>query len=73
MILEKSDSKSARLRCGSAGGRPPNFDSEGCKKRNTVERTINKLNCVGAVAARYDKRGYVYLSIVTAVVIRLRV
>ncbi|MFD5058926.1 hypothetical protein [Streptomyces sp. NPDC058394] len=41
MIPEKSDSKSARLQRGSAVGPPPGIDSEGCKKRNMVERAIN--------------------------------
>ncbi|GGU46303.1 IS5 family transposase [Streptomyces coeruleorubidus] len=37
-IPEKSDSQAARLRKGSCGGRPPGFDEERYKKRNTVER-----------------------------------
>jgi transposase len=36
------------------------------KKRNTVERAINKLKNSRAVATRYDKRGYVFLGTVTA-------
>ncbi|SCF56941.1 Transposase DDE domain-containing protein [Streptomyces sp. Ncost-T10-10d] len=51
---------------GSHGGRPPGFDEERYKKRNTVERAINKLKHARAVATRYDKRGYVYLGTVTA-------
>ncbi|MBT2443110.1 transposase [Streptomyces sp. ISL-36] len=42
-IPEKADSQAARLRKGSRGGRPPGFDEERYKKRNTVERAINKL------------------------------
>jgi transposase len=74
VIPEKSDTRAARLRKGSRGGRPPGFDSERYKKRNTVERAINKLKQSRAVATRYDKRGYVFLGTVTAasVVIRLR-
>ena len=41
------------------GGRPPGFDAERYKKRDTVERAINKLKQFRAVATRYDKRGYV--------------
>ncbi|WP_443078961.1 transposase [Streptomyces sp. NBC_01497] len=37
-IPEKTDSQAARLRKGSRGGRPPAFDAERYKKRNTVER-----------------------------------
>ncbi len=37
-IPEKSDSQAARPRKGSRGGRPPGFDKDRRKKRNTVER-----------------------------------
>lgn len=66
MIPEKSDSKSARPRKGSRGGRPPGSDKARYKARNTVERAVNKLKQFRAVATRYDKRGYVYLGTVTA-------
>ncbi|WP_413787722.1 IS5 family transposase [Streptomyces platensis] len=66
VIPEKSDSKSARLRKGSRGGRPPGFDKARYKARNTVERAVNKLKQFRAVATRYDKRGYVSLGTVTA-------
>lgn len=65
-IPEKSDSRAARLRRGSRGGRPTGFDEDRYKKRNTVERAINKLKNSRAVATRYDKRGYVFLGTVTA-------
>ena len=64
-IPEKVDSQAARLRKGSQGGRPPGFDEERYKKRNTVERAINKLKNSRAVATRYDKRGHVHLGTVT--------
>ncbi|GAA3108518.1 hypothetical protein GCM10017687_21000 [Streptomyces echinatus] len=44
----------ARLRKGSRGGRPPGFDEERYKQRNTVERAFNKLKHSRAVATRYD-------------------
>ncbi len=65
-IPEKADSQAARLRRGSRGGRPPAFGEQRYKKRNNVERAINKLKHSGAVATRYDKRGYIYLGTATA-------
>ncbi|WP_370466705.1 IS5 family transposase [Streptacidiphilus sp. PB12-B1b] len=65
-IPQKTDSRAARLRKGSHGGRPPGFNEERYRKRNTIERAINKLKHARAVATRYDKRGYVYLGTVTA-------
>ncbi|MFF8774521.1 IS5 family transposase [Kitasatospora sp. NPDC015120] len=70
-IPEKTDSQAARLRRGSRGGRPPGFDKERYKKRNTVERANNKLKHARAVATRYDKRDYVYLGTVTAAVLAI--
>ncbi|TXS09911.1 hypothetical protein EAO68_29310 [Streptomyces sp. wa22] len=73
-IPEKADSQAARLRKGSRGGRPPGFDEERYKKRNTLERVVNRPKNSLAVRTRYDKRGYVFLGAVTAaaLVIRLR-
>ncbi|QKW22775.1 hypothetical protein HUT16_30085 [Kitasatospora sp. NA04385] len=39
-IQEKADSRTARLCKGSHSGRPPGFDEERYKERNTVERAI---------------------------------
>ncbi|WP_251016751.1 IS5 family transposase [Streptomyces sp. ISL-99] len=66
VIPEKSDTKKARRRRGSRGGRPAYFDKIRYKARNTVERAINRIKHFRAVATRYDKRGYVFLGTVTA-------
>ncbi|MFE1127552.1 hypothetical protein ACFW6R_12960 [Streptomyces albidoflavus] len=42
-IPEKTDSQAARRRKGEHDGRPPDFGEERHKKRNTVERAINRL------------------------------
>jgi transposase len=73
-IPERLDQQRHRKNQGSRGGRPTGFDSERYKKRNTVERTINHLKGLRAVATRYEKRAYIYLGTVTlaALVIWLR-
>jgi transposase len=73
-IPERLDQQRHRKKRGSRGGRPTGFDSERYKKRNTVERTINRLKSFRAVATRYEKRAYIYLGTVTlaALVIWLR-
>lgn len=59
---------------GSRGGRPTSFGSERYKKRNTVERAINRLKGFRAVATRYEKRAHIHLGTVTlaALIIWLR-
>ena len=59
-IPEPVNQTQGRLGRASAGGRPPAFDSEIYKDRNTVERAINKLRGYRAVATRYDKRDFMY-------------
>lgn len=41
---------------GSAGGRPPAFDTELYKRRNVVERYFNTLKQWRGIATRYDKK-----------------
>jgi transposase len=70
-IPEKTDHRGHRLRRGSAGGRPPGFDRELYRKRNTVERANKKLKQFRAVATRYDKRAYIFLGTVTVASIKI--
>jgi transposase len=70
-IPEKSDQQKARAAKGSKGGRPPAFDTEAYKKRNTVERTNNKLKAFRAVAMRTDKREFVVNGTVDVASIKL--
>jgi transposase len=54
-IPERDDVAANRVRKGSRGGRPPNFDPERYKDRNRIERGFNRLKQFRAVATRYDK------------------
>ncbi|WP_435813806.1 IS5 family transposase [Streptomyces tauricus] len=51
-----------RMRQGSDGGRPPAFDREAYKQRNTVERCINRLKQWRGIATRYEKTSTIYLA-----------
>lgn len=62
MIPVPADQQGHRLRRGSRGGRPPAFDREAYKQRNTVERCINRLKQWRGNATRYEKTATVYLA-----------
>ncbi|MFE7393929.1 IS5 family transposase [Streptomyces sp. NPDC057582] len=70
-IPEPKDQRANRQRRGSQGGRPTSFTREHYRRRNEVERTINRLKNSRAVATRYDKRAYIFHGTVTAAAIRL--
>lgn len=59
-IPERSDQAEHRKNKGSAGGRPPAFDPERYKQRNTVERGIGRLKQWRGIATRYDKYARTY-------------
>jgi transposase len=54
-----ADQRGHRLR---RGGRPPAFDRETYKQRNTVERCINRIKQWRGLATRYDKTATIYLA-----------
>jgi len=70
-IPERIDQQTNRRKRGAAGGRPPTFDPERYKDRNTVERAVGKLKQFRAVATRYDKRAYMYLATVDVATIKI--
>lgn len=71
-IPEPKDQRADRRRRGSKGGRPTGFNREIYRRRDEVERTINRLKIFRAVTTRYDKRAYVFHGTVAIASIRLR-
>jgi transposase len=70
-IPEPANQIAGRKAKGCKGGRPPAFDAELYKQRNTVERAFNKLRGTRAVATRYDKRDFVYQGTIDIASIRI--
>ncbi len=60
-IPERRDQIAAHKTKGSAGGRPPAFDAEIYKQRNTMERSFNRAKQWRGVATRYDKYALTFL------------
>ncbi len=60
VIPQPSDQVGHRQRRGHRGGRPPGFDPETYKQRNTVERCINRLKQWRGLATRTDKLAIAY-------------
>ncbi len=62
VIPTRADQRIHQLRRGSRGGRPPAFDREAYRRRNTVERCINRLKQWRGIATRYEKTATIYLA-----------
>ena len=60
-IPERSDQIVRRKAKGSHGGRPPSFDPDTYRHRNTIERGFNRLKHWRGIATRYDKYALTYL------------
>lgn len=60
MIPQPADQIANRKRKSPQGGRPPTFDREAYKRRNTVERCINRLKNWRGLATRYEKTATVF-------------
>jgi transposase len=60
VIPEPSDQIRHRKNRGSAGGRPPAFDTTVYRDRNVVERAFNQLKGWRGLATRYDKHARTY-------------
>jgi transposase len=67
----KADQAANRRKKGSRGGRPPIFDADRYKQRNTAERCINKLKQFRSVATRDDKRDYMYQATVDVATMKI--
>lgn len=60
VIAQPDDQVGHRKRRGARGGRPPSFDAEDYKNRNTVERGFNVFKQWRGLATRYDKLAVTY-------------
>ncbi|MFJ6137395.1 IS5 family transposase [Kitasatospora sp. NPDC092286] len=60
VIPQPADQVHHRQRRGPHGGRPPAFDPESYKERNTVERCINRFKQWRGLAMRTDKLAIAY-------------
>lgn len=63
-IPERRDQRAQRAAKGAQGGRPPSFDRAAYKRRNVVERCVNRLKQFRALATRYEKRALNYRAMV---------
>ena len=64
-IPERRDQINRRKAKGRSGGRPPDFDADIYRHRNTVERGFSRLKQWRGIATRYDKYAMTYMGGVT--------
>ncbi|MFD8595655.1 IS5 family transposase [Kitasatospora sp. NPDC059646] len=62
VIPQPADQVANRKRRGSRGGRPPAYDRQAYKHRNTVERCVNRLKQWRGIAVRTEKPAVHYLA-----------
>ncbi|WP_346777608.1 transposase [Rhodococcus sp. HNM0563] len=74
-IPKRSDQIRRRKAKGPDGGRPPTFDKDHYRERNTVERGFGRLKQWRGIATRYDKYATTFLGgvLLGAIVIHHRV
>jgi transposase len=61
VIPERADHRRHRAH---RPGRPPGFDAAAYKRRNVVERCVNRLKQFRALATRYDKTADAFRALV---------
>jgi transposase len=63
-VPERDNQKANRARRGARGGRPPAFDRTRYRRRNQVERLMNRRKQFRAVATRFDKLAVRYQAMI---------
>ncbi len=70
-IPQRRDQRAQRQAQGRRGGRPPQFDRAAYRRRNVVERCVNRLKQWRGIATRYEKRALNYRAMVVIAAIMI--